>query len=153
MKNFSIAFAVIFVLLVSGHLFAEVSNEVDVGDLLEASNITHLKFKLRERHHLETTRAQCHIQLKFEMLPVSCFEVIQIEKNRHILSDEKFEKTKLWLTENCIERARQTTQISKERIQLKLLPPTCREIVTEKLSDQEYRDVTMNPESLFERRL
>ncbi len=128
-----------------------ISQTLNLGEMLAAPNITQFKFKLKEMRHLEIVRAQCRIQLKYEMLPISCFEVIQVEKAKHILSDGQFQKTKRWLTENCIESVSQTLHLPKEG--LRYLPADCREIVMKKMNDREYRDVTMNPDSLFQSRL
>ena len=112
-----------------------------------------LKLKIKEAEYLANIRAQCEIQLKYGMLPARCFEVIRIEKRDGLLSNEKFKSTEAWLGENCEERAGQPGELKCDRNQLRLLTKTCREIAERKMNDQHYKDITMNPSSLFKRRL
>ncbi len=128
------------------------SFDVKIGEMIRAPNLAHFKLKLREVHQLENLQAQCEIQLKFEMLPSSCFELIQIERRRNLLSGEAFHNARLWLTENCIDRASQLAESSKTKFEVSSLPSSCREIALKKLNDQHYREITMNPMALFKRR-
>ena len=129
------------------------SNDMKLSEMIRAPNLTQFKLKLGEIRQLESLQAECEIQLKFEMLPGSCFEVIKIEKNRHLLSNEAFYKARLWLTENCMDRASRLVDSSKTKIKVSSLPSGCREIALQKLRDQHYREITMNPVGLFIRRL
>ncbi len=132
---------------------AQANEETRVADLIRAPSLSNLKLKIKETDHLENIRTQCEIQLKYGMLPARCFEVIRIEKRDGLLSDEKFKKTEAWLIENCEERAAQPGETNRDQNQLRLLPKACREIAERKLNDQHYRDITMNPSSLFKRRM
>lgn len=133
--------------------FVQASDEVKMADMIRAPSISKLKLTIKETHRLENIRAQCEIQLKYGMLPTQCFEVIRIEKRDRLLTDEKFQRTWMWLSDNCNERAVQTGDIETSDSQLKLLPKPCRDLALRKMGDQQYRDVTMNPSLLFKRRL
>ncbi len=131
---------------------SESSSDLRLSRIIRASNLESLKSKSLEIKRLENQKEECDIQLRYEMLPSSCFEVIRLEKKMSLLSPKKYQETFVWLTENCIDRASQLKKISRTAAQTGALPDKCLELVHRKIADQFYRDVTMNPVALFKQR-
>lgn len=143
----------ILVYLSPASLFAEEPRELKLAEMLRATSITHFNTKLKELNRFESFQSECDIQLKFNMLPSSCFEVIEFERRHRILSEKNYLKAKMWLSENCIEQANQIVEVKESTLNLKPLPEACRRIANDKLNDQQYRDVLANPSLLFKKRL
>jgi hypothetical protein len=130
----------------------DIQHELRLSEIIQISDFKAFKAKITELHSLENRKDECEIQLRHEMLPTSCFEAIRLEKKLSQLSLQKYQETLAWLTENCIDRAVQLKEITQQRKQLRDLPQSCLEIVIQKMGDQHYRDITMNPVALFKKR-
>ncbi len=155
-KNLGLIFSTLLSLRVSGEPMKDYHKEADpelrLSRIIKISNIKGFNARIEEMHALENRKEECDIQLRHEMLPTSCFEVIRLEKKLSLLSNDKYLETRSWLTDNCIDRASQIKEINHQIRNLNSLPPKCLELVREKMGDQHYRDITLNPVALFKQR-
>lgn len=124
----------------------------DFRALIQARSMDQLTMTLEKAKRLRHARFVCEAQLRTKRIPISCFEVIELEEpGQRVDSDRE----QVRLEALCLERVKTV----RDQAHLKLaasrpfVPKACREAAKREADDLEYADGSAHRAEQFLRRL
>lgn len=97
-------------------------------------------------------RTLCDVQLKTSKLPVSCFELLDVEKNLRILSKSQWAENLKRIDETCVSVARKLSDFKDVQFELQIPQSKCRDVVQDRREKLKYGSTLRRPAEVFSTR-
>ena len=107
--------------------------------IMKSRTVKELNGAIEKASRLEMLRLDCSAELAGEALPRSCFEALKLEDRSH---------QQLWLSRLCESRAKKLNRL-EDFDHIENLPPTCREVASQRREDLRYQYEERKPQALF----
>lgn len=119
--------------------------------VIQARSMSQLTTTVEKSNQLRRARAVCEAQLRTKRVPISCFQVLELEESTQ-KSDRNRELA--WLEALCLERVKNARdQIELKRVaSLSYVPKACREAAKNEADDLAYADGSAHFAEIFLRR-
>jgi hypothetical protein len=153
--------AAIFLQLLAHVIYCSISysssdvrlDDLNLRSIIKSTHLTKVSVKV-DPSRLESLRDSCKSQLAVELIPKSCFQVIEIEKRLGLLKNNADKRELTWLGRLCMTRASKSTLWLdlESTLDSKEIPDECRKLASKRLSDLRYKEEETAPDQLFLRR-
>lgn len=123
----------------------------DFRAMIQARSMSRLTMTLEKSKRLRRARSVCEAQLRTKRIPISCFEVIELEES---VQQEESNRERAWLEALCLERVKTVRDQAhlKAAASLAYVPKACREAAKLEADDLAYADSSAHRAEKFLRR-
>lgn len=128
--------------------------ELRLKSILNAHSLPEIERSLQHVDHLEATRIICQQQLHLKKSPSACFEVLNEELAKKMISSKSAQATRQWLGSLCLENLDNETNLLsvKNLATSSAIPGECRDKASERMKDLQYQKISTGPAELFQAR-
>ncbi len=120
--------------------------------LVQPNSPSNLRLQLASLERVKALRTLCDVQLRGIRLPVSCFELLELEKDLRVLPKNRWAENLKRIDEICLSAARKIVDFKDDQFGIRLPQSKCREAVADRFEKLKYGSTLRQPADVFSTR-